>query len=145
MEPWQYALVAAAGIAALSLVVYSAVLKHRRNRQMDSLRKLETVLLPKEKVKVICPNRGGRWILTSKRLLRETKGGFAAIRLTDIQSLQGINKAGNRTTSAKNMTRLVIRAEKEYTVYNTCDAFSELAGQLRNQMKKKTSGTSKKK
>lgn len=129
MEQWQY-LLAAALAAALVPAIRSAVIKKRKRKERDFTRKLETVLQPKETVKVVCPQKKGSCILTSRRLLFETKEGFTAVPLTAIKRVQGVNEAGNRTTSVQKMVSLTVRAEKTYTIYNTSETFPELANQL---------------
>ena len=101
MTAWQET-AAAAGLvlAALVLMIRSAVARARERKWRASERKLETVLQPKETVKAICPQKNGRVILTSKRLLFETKEGFTAVALKDIKSVRGNTsekKEHNRT------------------------------------------------
>ena len=68
MTPRQLGILAAAALVLL-LAVRSSLRARRERKQRDFTRTLETVLLPKETVKVICPQKKGRWILTNKRLL----------------------------------------------------------------------------
>ncbi|MGM9586255.1 MAG: hypothetical protein ACI3VA_02040 [Candidatus Limivicinus sp.] len=136
MFPWQETLTASAVLLVLLLAIRSSARKRRERRQRDFTRTLETALLPRETVKVICPQKKGRWILTSKRLLLEEKGGFHAIPLEKIKSVQGRNAAGNRTTSVGNMAALTVKAENEYRIQNDNDQFPELAKQLLASMKK---------
>ncbi|MDO5152204.1 MAG: hypothetical protein Q4D50_02455 [Eubacteriales bacterium] len=136
METWQYML-AVALAAALLLAIRSAVIKRKKRKERDFTRKLETVLQPRETVKVVCPNRGGRCILTSRRLLVETREGFIAYPFAKIKGLRGLDSSGKTTASVPKMVSLTVKAEKEYTVYNTCGEFAELAKQLKTKIRKK--------
>ena len=136
MTPSQLGILAAAALVLL-LAVRSSARKRRERKQRDFTRTLETALLPKETVKVICPQKKGRWILTNKRLLLEEKGGFHAVPLDKIKSVQGKNAAGNRTTSPANMVGLTVKADKDYSISNTNDQFPELAKLLQAQQKKR--------
>ena len=142
MEPWQELLIAAL-LVILALSLRSALRKNRERKNRDFNRKLETVLQARETVKLVCPSREGRWILTSKRLLLETGQGFTAVPLNTIKRVQGVNKAGNRTTAIANMVSLVVKAEKDYTIHSSTENFPELAKQLvkkAEQNKKKKAG-----
>ena len=136
MTPSQLGTLAAAALVLL-LAIRSNPRKRRERRARDFTRTLETALLPKETVKVICQQKKGRWILTNKRLLLEEKGGFHAIPLDKIKSIQGKNAAGNRTTSPANMVSLTVKADKDFTIQNTDDQFPELAKLLQAQQKKR--------
>lgn len=136
MELWQYLL--AAGLAvALLLKIRSAVKKKRNQKKREFDRKLETVLQPRETVKVVCPQKKGSCILTSKRLLFETKEGFTAVPFGKIKRVQGVNEEGKRTTSVPKMVSLTIQAEHDYTVKNNCEEFAEFAKQLIKKTAKK--------
>ena len=136
MTPSQLGPLAAAALVLL-LTKRSDPRKRRERRARDFTRTLETALLPKETVKVICHQKKGRWILTNKRLLLEEKGGFHAVPLDKIKSIQGKNAAGNRTTSPANMVSLTVKADKDYSISNTNDQFPELAKLLQAQQKKR--------
>ena len=136
MTPSQLGTLAAAALVLL-LAIRSDPRKRRERRARDFTRTLETALLPKETVKVICQQKKGRWILTNKRLLLEEKGGFHAVPLDKIKSIQGKNAAGNRTTSPANMVSLTVKADKDFTIQNTDDQFQELAKLLQAQQKKR--------
>ena len=136
MTPSQLGILAAA-LLVLLLAIRSDPRKRRERRARDFTRTLETALLPKETVKVICQQKKGRWILTNKRLLLEEKGGFHAVPLDKIKSVQGKNAAGNRTTSPANMVGLTVKADKDYSISNTNDQFPELAKLLQAQQKKR--------
>ena len=144
MTPSQLGILAAAALVLL-LAVRSSARKRRERKQRDFTRTLETVLLPKETVKVICPQKKGRWILTNKRLLLEEKGGFHAIPLDKIKSIQGKNAAGNRTTSAASMVSLTVKADKDFLIQNSNDQFPELAKLLQSELKKRKEKAEKKK
>lgn len=132
MEPWLYWVAAAGTAGALALAIRSAVINSRLRRQRDFTRTLETVLQPRETVKEICPNgRQGRWILTSKRLLMETKEGFLAVPFKKIRSLHGVDRMGKSTSAPARMTKLMVKGEQEYTLFNTDEAFIQLVKQLK--------------
>ena len=133
-------LIAAAVLVMLLLAIRSFHRKRRDFQTRNATRKLELVLQPRESVKVICPQKKGRVILTNKRILFETKDGFHAILLKNITKVQGINEKGNRTTAIANMVSLLIKADQEYTTKNNCEEFQELARHLlKKNAKKKTS------
>ena len=136
MTPSQLGILAAA-LLVLLLAIRSDPRKRRERRARDFTRTLETALLPKETVKVICQQKKGRWILTNKRLLLEEKGGFHAVPLDKIKSIQGKNAAGNRTTAPANMVSLTAKADKDYSIQNTNDQFPELAKLLQAEQKKR--------
>ncbi len=139
MEYWQY-LSGFAAVIVILLAIRSAVVKKRKRKERDFTRKLETVLQPRETIKVICPNHGSRWILTSRRLLLDTKDGFLAYPFGKIKKLQGFDSTGKATTSVAKMKRLTVKVAKtdeEYTLDNSCEEFSQLAGQLKRQTAKK--------
>ena len=143
MTPSQLGILAAAALVLLA--VRSSLRARRERKQRDFTRTLETVLLPKETVKVICPQKKGRWILTNKRLLLEEKGGFHAIPLDKIKSIQGKNAAGNRTTSAASMVSLTVKADKDFLIQNSNGQFPELAKLLQSELKKRKEKAEKKK
>ena len=140
----QLGILAAAALVLL-LAVRSSLRARRERKQRDFTRTLETVLLPKETVKVICPQKKGRWILTNKRLLLEEKGGFHAIPLDKIKSIQGKNAAGNRTASAASMVSLTVKADKDFLIQNSNDQFPELAKLLQSELKQRKEKAEKKK
>ena len=137
MTPSQLGLLAAAVLLSLMLAIRSSLRARRERKERDFTRTLETALLPRETVKVVCPQKKGRWILTNKRLLLEEKGGFHAIALDKIKSVQGINAAGNRTTSPANMVSLTVKADKDFSIQNLNDQFPELVKQLQAGLKKR--------
>jgi len=146
MNQWQYLLLAAGGLV-LFLAIRSAYLTRAERKQRDFTRSLETLLQPKETIKVICPQKRARYILTSHRLILERKGSFHAVTLKKILKVQGTSKEGNRTTVPAKMVTLTVKAEKEYTIRNTGSEFEDLAQQLtavirkqndRKKAKKKT-------
>lgn len=130
MIPMQEILVAAAVLLVLIAAIQSSVRKHRDYKRRDAARKLELVLQPRETIKCICPQKRGRVILTSKRILFDTKDGFNAVLIKNIQRVQGSNAKGNRTTVPANMVALTIKADQEYEIRNSCPEFCEFAKQL---------------
>ena len=137
MTPEQEILVAAAVVLTIVALVRSSLGRNREYQKRDSARKLELVLQPRESIKVICPQKKGSVILTSKRVLFDTKEGFNAVPIKTIQKVQGNNEKGNRTTVPARMVSLTIKAEKEYEIRNTCPEFEEFARQLIQKTTKK--------
>ena len=137
MTAWQE-LSAAAAILLLLLVllIRSAVRKAKDRKWRAAERKLTTVLQPKETIRAICPQRKGRWILTSKRLLFETKAGFQAVALKDIKKVRGNTKDKKSTTVPAKMVSLTVFGPEEYLLNNTSEAFAVFAKQLQDKIKK---------
>ena len=135
MTPEQVLLVAAAVLLMMAALIQSSIRKHHEYKNRDAARKLELILQPRESIKVICPRKKGRVILTSKRVLFETKEGFTAVPIKTIQRVQGSNAKGNRTAVPANMVSLTIKADQDYAVKNESAEFQEFAKQL---MKKST-------
>ena len=123
-------------LGALLLALKNARHKRRLGKQRDFARKLETVLLPRETIKVICPQKGRNCVLTSKRVLFETKTGFTAVHIKDIKRTSGLSEEGKKTTSIPKMVSLTFKAAEEYTIINTGEEFSDLARQLTAKVKK---------
>ena len=145
MIPLQEILMAAAAVLLLLLIlaVRSSLRKYYDYKFRDATRKLELVLQPRESIKVICPQKKGRVILTSKRILFDTKEGFNAVPIKSIRKVRGNNGKGNRTTVPANMVSLTVSAEQDYEIKNSCPEFAEFAGQLiRKTTKKKKRETS---
>ena len=136
MPSWQELLAAVLAVM-LVLAVRSSVRKSRDRKMREKLRKLELVLQPQETIKVICPQKKGRTILTSRRVLFETPQGFRAVAIKTIKKVQGNNEKGNRTTSVPKMVSLTIKAEQEYEIKNDCPEFEEFARQLIKKTAKK--------
>ena len=131
-------------LAAVVLVLliwraYAAVIRCRERKQRDFQRKLETILLPRETVKAVCPQKKGRWVLTSRRLLAETKKGFIALDIKSVKSAYGITSDGKRTTDSKKMTQFIIKAGSEHRLQNTGADFEALARQLSAMLKQRRS------
>ena len=136
MQPWQELLTGGV-LLSLVLAIRSGVRKNRDRKLRNETRKLELVLQPRETIKIVCPQKKGRVILTSKRVLFETPQGFQAVAIKSIQKVQGKNEKGNRTTSVANMVSLTVKAEQEYEVKNNCPEFEEFAKQLIKKTAKK--------
>ena len=124
-------------LMALLLAVRASLRKRRDFQFRNATRKLELVLQPRETIKVICPQKKGRVILTSKRVLFETKDGFHAVSVKTIKRVQGNNEKGNRTTVPANMVNLTIKADQDYEIKNSCPEFEEFAKQLMKKTTKK--------
>ena len=126
----QEILVIAAVLVALAAIIRSSIRKHREYQFRDATRKLELVLQPRDSIKVICTQKKGRVILTSKRVLFDRKDGFHAVSIKNIKKVQGSNEKGNRTTVPANMVSLTIKADRDYEIQNSCPEFEEFAKQL---------------
>ena len=139
MLPLEQTIAIAIVVLMLALAIRSSRRKGRDYKTRNATRKLELVLQPRETIKVVCPQKKGRTILTSKRILFETKDGFHAVPLKNISKVQGNNEKGNRTTVVANMVSLTIKADQEYEIRNSCPEFAEFAKQLiKKTTKKKT-------
>ena len=123
-------LLIAAVLTVLAVMMLSVLRKRRESQFRDAARKLELVLQPRETIKTICPQKKGRVILTSKRVLFDTKDGFHAVPIKTIKRVQGNNEKGNRTTSVPKMVSLTIKAEQDYEIKGGCPEFEEFAKQL---------------
>ena len=123
-------------LAALLIAMMNARHRRRLGKQRDFARKLEMVLLPRETVKVIVPQKPGRAVLTSKRVLFETKSGFNAVLIKDIRKVSGLSEEGKKTTSVPKMVSLTFKAAEEYTVIHTGEEFTDFAKQLTVKVKK---------
>ena len=132
----QYVL-AAVLLLILTVWIVSADRKRRARKQRDFTRKLETVLQPKEEIKVVCPSRGGNWIVTSKRLLMETGEGFVAYPFSKIKSVSGVTAEGKKTTSPAKMASVTVKAGQEYTLQNHSEEFVDLVKELKKRTAKK--------
>ena len=135
MTPTELGILAMA-VPVLALAIHICLQKWGTRRLRDFRRTLDTVLLPRETVQAICPQRGGRWILTNKRLLLEKKGGFQAVSLEKIKSAQGITADGNRTSVPARMVKLTVKADKEYILKAGKPEFEAFAQALRALLKK---------
>ena len=146
MTSWQEILAAAVlALLVLILLVRSAVRKARDRKWRAAERKLETVLQPKETVKCICPQKKGRVILTSKRLLFETREGFTAVPLKDIKRVQGNTKDKKTTSSVTKMVSLTVKAADDRVIYRTSGEFTEFAKKLQDKVRKQNQRKKKKK
>ncbi len=136
MNHWQYLPFAMLAALVLLLSLRSAARKRRELKQRDFTRTIETLLLSRETIKVVCPQKKGRCILTSRRLLFETKEGFTAVPLTTIKKLRGNTKDGKTTTVLDKMVSLTVKAEKEHTIFPG-ENFPELYKALKKKTEKK--------
>ena len=132
-------------LAALLMALHNTLNRRRLGKQRDFARKLELVLLPRETVKTIVPQKKGRCVLTSKRVLFETKAGFTAVQIKEIKKTSGLSEEGKKTTSVAKMVSFTFKAAEEYTLINTGEEFTDFARQLiakvkkQNEKKKKNS------
>ena len=145
MTLWQKIAAAAVLLLILFLLIRSAVRKAKDRKWRTAERKLTTVLQPKETVKAICPQKKGRWILTSRRLLFETKEGFQAVNLKDIKSVRGNTRDKKTTSVVSKMVSLTVKGPEEYILRNDCEAFADFAKQLRDKIKKQKERKKKRK
>lgn len=131
MNDWQMILLTAG--AALLMLYLSVKNRARRRRDQKNrafARKLETVLQSRETVKLVCPEKAGQLILTSRRLLVETTAGFQAIPFKTIKRVQGLTAEYKKTTQVDKMVHLTIKAERDHTLSGTTEEFTQLAKQL---------------
>ena len=134
----QYLLLAALALAVmLALMIWSAAVKKRKLKQRDFDRKLETVLKPDEEIQVIHNDKSGRWILTTHRLLLDTKDGFTALAFSKVKSISGLTAEGKKTVAPAKMVSVTIKADREIILHNTGDTFVELVKQLKKKTAKK--------
>lgn len=131
-------------LAAILFAVIRSMGNLRLERERDFARSLELVLLPRETVKVIVPQKKGRVVLTSKRVLFETKTGFTAVNIKDIKRAQGLSAEGKKTTSVPKMVSLTLKTVEEYTIVNTGKEFADFAKQLTAKVKKQNEKKKKK-
>ena len=124
-------------IALLAAFIITAVNEHKSRKHRDFTRSLETLLQSKETIKVICPQKGFRCILTNNRIIFEKKGDFYAFPIKSITKIQGVNEKGNRTTVPAKMVCFTIQIDKAYTLKNTCPEFTLLVSALQQRKAKK--------
>jgi len=136
MITWQHLLYLTIAVLLFAAFIFSAINKHKKRRHRDFTRSLETLLQPKETIKVICPQKGFRCILTNSRIIFEKKGDFTAFPIKSVKKVQGTNEKGNRTTVPAKMATLTIQIDRDYILKNTCPEFIDLASQLMDKVKK---------
>ena len=150
MIPWQY-LPAAVILLLLAGKIRSAVKRRRAHLERDFSRKLETALQPRENVKLVYTTKKEKWVLTSRRLLLDTKEGFTSVPFRTLKKAVGTTKEGKKTTSARQMHALVLTGEREFIIENCGGDFEVLAKTVvsktkkENEKKKTKKGTSCKK
>lgn len=123
-------------VTVVLLVIHDRLQLRKRRQERDFQRRLELVLLPKETVKAVCPQKKGRWVLTNKRLLFTAGETFTAVLIKDIKRLQGLTTEGKKTTSLPKMASLTVKAEQEYIIANTGEDFAALAKPLISTVQK---------
>ncbi len=147
MNGWQYFLLAALAAGFVLLMFYAALRKRRFRKERDFTRRLETLLHPKEEIKVICPGKPGRWILTNQRLILEAGEGFTAFPFAKIKKVSGEDDNGKTTVAAGKMAVLIVKtADQDFTLRRGDENFTELvkglkAGVSRTKPKKKADKT----
>lgn len=137
MTNWQLLLYLTIAIALAAAFVICAINTHKNRKHRDFTRSLETLLQPNETIKVICPQKGFRCILTNKRIIFEKKGDFTAFPIKNIQKIQGVNEKGNRTTVPAKMRSVTIVIDREFMLHNNCPAFSNLVTEILKKTAKK--------
>lgn len=144
MTPWQY-IPAAVLVLLLVKKIRSALKKRRERLDRDFSRKLETVLQPRENLKLVYATKTGKWVLTSRRLLLDTKEGFHSVPFRTVKRASGTTLEGKKTTSAQKMATLVLTADREYTIENCGGDFPVLAKTVISQVRKENEKKKKKK
>ena len=145
MTAWQE--IAAAALLTLLVLIFAlrrALRKARDRKWRSAERKLTTVLQPKETVRCICPQKKGRVILTSKRLLWETGTGFTAVNLKDVKKVRGNTKDKKTTSAVSKMVSLTVVAGEEWCIRNTGEEFAPLVKALREKVRKQNRKKKKK-
>ena len=135
MIPWQ-CIPAAILVLLLTGKIRAARKKRRAHLERDFSRKLETVLQPRENVKLVYTTKQGKWVLTSRRLLLDTKEGFIAIPFSTVKKVTGTTKEGKKTTSAQQMATLVLTTDREFSIENCGEEFIPLAKTILAKVKK---------
>lgn len=128
-----FLLPALVGCLLLSAWLAAALDRRKKRKYRDFTRKLETVLRKKETVEVICPQKGGYVVLTTARLLRDTREGFQAVERKAIRRLQGTTAEGKPTVSPPKMKQLTIKADHDLTLQNTGEEFAALVKLLKQK------------
>ena len=132
MSEWQILLLTILAFAGLGAIAGSALAVAKLRKQRDFTRRLETLLQPKETVRVICPGAKGRWILTNKRLILECGTRFDAFPFQKIQKVSGQDETGKATVAAGKMQLLTVKAgEKELTLGRRNEDFTVLVKGLK--------------
>ncbi len=132
MSKWQYLLLMIPAVCVLLLVVLSYVRKFRLRQERDFTRRIETLLLPKEEIKTVCPGKNGRWILTSQRLILEAGEGFTAFPFQKIKKVSGVDETGKATVAAGKMTVLTVKTEdREFILHRKGENFTEFVKGLK--------------
>ena len=136
MTAWQEWVAAGLVLVVLMLITIRSALRKAKDRKWRAAeRKLTTVLQSGETIKVICPEKKGRVILTSKRLLFENREGFHAVALKDIKKIQGTTKEGKITSVPGKMKSVSLSGPGDYVVRNSSQEFEELVRQLQKKIK----------
>lgn len=125
-----YLLPALCAGVVLMILLRDRLRLRKKRQERDFQRRLELVLLPKETVKAVCPQKKGYCVLTNKRVLFTAGETFNAVTIKDIKRTQGITAEGKKTTSVPKMASLIVKAEQEYPIANTGEAFGVLAKAL---------------
>ena len=144
MIHWQFWLVLAAVVSVLLAWIFAVSRVRWKDSRREFLRKLDSMLQPKEKVAVICPQRGGYCVLTNFRLLVTHRGDYTGYSLKELRGIQGKTKEGKTTTVPEKMVTLTVKLRQNVELRNTGSEFVELAKALRDRVKaqKKETGGS---
>lgn len=138
MAYWPYLLAFGAGAGIILAWLCRVGRRQKAYNHQEFLRKLDSLLQPKEAILVLCPQKGGCCVLTNQRMLLEKRGTFQAFPLSDLRSVQGKNKGGNRTTVPGNMVTLTVKFQQTVILRNTGSAFIELTKHLQDTVKRRS-------
>lgn len=132
MQQWQYFLLIILAFAGLGAIAGSYLAVAKLRKQRDFTRRLETLLQPKEAVKVVCPGIKGRWILTNKRLILENGTRFDAFPFAKIGKVSGEDSFGKATVAAAKMQVLMVKTpDRELVLKRKNEDFTELVKGLK--------------
>ncbi len=151
IHQWQYWLLAILLLLLLFLWVTVKINRLRLRKKRDFTRRLETLLLPKEELRALCPGPHGQWVLTNQRLIMEAGEGFTAFPFSKIKKVSGVDETGKATVAAAKMAVLTVKtADQEfYLPRRKKGDFTQLvkglkAGVSREKSKQKKKETGKK-
>ena len=135
MIQWQYLLLGTILFLIFLFWIVSKIKRYRLRKELDFTRRRETLLLPKETIRAICPGPHGKWVLTNKRLILEAGEGFTAFPFSKIKKISGVDKTGKATAAAGKMARVTVTAyDQEYTLPRRKGSFTELVKGLKTDV-----------
>lgn len=89
--------------------------------------KYESLLDDGETLVSVCRGDKGFYILTDKRLFIENKKGNFAIDLDNIKKVKTQNMSGGKVSTAASCMRIIIKADKNYSLYRQSNNFTDIA------------------